>query len=216
MSDPIEIPKNPPSNPKEKKGLSSEAWVAIITAVIGLVGTIITLIITDTYPRILDMRLTQTAEARQTLAAGQITPTQTNEPAVGPTWTATGEPSSTPTPTATAFITNTPTITAPPPGLQFCVNVFEATSVWVRGGPDTTYQAVGTLLNGACLFFDAADPSGMWLRISPNQFSYPHLSGAWVRRDLLGLFSPANLPEVTLTPPPTGTPEPSPTPTPQG
>ncbi len=103
-----------------------------------------------------------------------------------------------------------------PEGLRYCINAY---SVNVREGPSTNKPIVGNLRGEDCLFFDAANMDGDWLRISPNQpEEYVDLERGWVYIELLGLLENSRLPEITLTPTLTFTPTetftPSPTLTP--
>jgi hypothetical protein len=80
-------------------------------------------------------------------------------------------------------------------------------------GPSTQYGAFGNLRGEDCLYFDAANVEGTWLRIAPNQpEEYADLERGWVYIELLGLDENKRLPAITLTPTPTFTPSPTLTP----
>ena len=214
----------------DKKDDSSEEgknnWITptVIVAIIGLIGTIISLYfgyLTSTRP--LELAATETAEARifQLTLAG-LTPTpappqpSATATAVPPTLPV---PSATPSPTATATtatkqISATPTTayTRTPRGgeLEFCIN---SRNINVRSGPGTDNGAIGILTFLDCLYFDGQSPDGTWLQISPDQAQYSGFAWGWVRSDLVRPQDFAQLPVIF---PPTATPTTTATPTPEG
>jgi hypothetical protein len=217
-----------PAKTENTKGMSDGAKYAligtIVTAVIGLIGTAVTLYfnyLEKIEPQKLAIQATQTAEARLTHVALSITPTfsptftftPTQEPTHTSTFTASPtpilpDPSSTFTPTSTATVTPTLQIS----GEKYCVDI-EALNV--RAGPGTIYETVGRLNKGDCLTFDgyiAFEGPNYWLRISPNQAGFTHLGESWVWGQYL---RPQDFEQrlPVLTPPPL---PPTPTPTPSG
>ncbi|NOY98046.1 MAG: hypothetical protein GXP40_02430 [Chloroflexi bacterium] len=180
----------------------------IVVALLSLIGVGLTAYFSYLQTRApleISLQATQTAEARATRLA--LSATSTKKPVVHtstPTLTQTPTKSKTPTPSAT------PTVAGRPDGLRYCVNAF---IVNVRVGPSTQYGVVGNLTSDDCLYFDASNEDGTWLRISSNQpEKYEEFEEAWLYRELLGLSGGVVLPAVTLTP--TSTPTPSLTPTP--
>lgn len=216
------------SNEKKKSGftLSTEITVAIL----GLLGVGISAYfgyLQTTEPYRYARSATQTAEARLTEVALSYTPTATYAP---PTRTPTELPTATETAmrTKTATITKTPVDTATstpsktpsttptkqgrPEGLRYCVNAY---LVNVRSGPSTQYGTIGNLGSEDCIYFDASNVEGTWLRIAPNQpEEYAALERGWIYIELLGLLGNSRLPVITLTPTPTYTPTQTDTPTP--
>ncbi len=197
---------------KKKKGfpLSTE----VIVALLGLLGVGITAYVgylQTTAPYRFEQSRTQTAEARLTRIALSATSTATEIP---PTRTPTEPAPSTKTPTKTPTRTPslTPTVSGRPEGLRYCINAF---LVNVREGPSTQYRVIGNLSGEDCLYFDASNVEGTWLRISPNQpEEYGDLERGWIYIELLGLLGNSRLPVITLTPTPTYTPTQTYTPSP--
>jgi hypothetical protein len=195
----------------------------IVTAVVGLIGTAITLYfnyLEKTEPQKLALQATQTMEARLTQAALSATPTATSTntytPTPEPTHTSTFTPSPTPDPTeptATFTFTPTPTMTATVSvgGEKYCVDI---DALNVRSGPGTVYEVAGRLVRGDCLSFDGYivfDGPNYWLRISPNQSGFLLLGEKWVWGQYLRPQDfDQRLPVLTPPPlPPTATPTPS-------
>ena len=202
------------STPQKKKterlGRSIQENAALITAVGGIIVAVLgflAILVPYVYPR----KATQTAEARLTQIALSITPTGipiTKSPSATATKTTTKTQTRTPS--------LTPTIPGRPDGLRYCINAF---LVNVRIGPSTQYGAVGNLRGEDCLYFDASNMEGTWLRIAANQpEEYQDMELGWVYIELLGLLGNSRLPMITLTPTPPYTPSqtltPSLTPTP--
>jgi hypothetical protein len=199
-------------SPKDEKDSSTARYAligTIITAIIGLLGTAITLYFQTVVPTKIALQATQTTEMRQTLVAQMtqsVTPTFTPSPTpvtptpVIPTHTPTQTPFP-PTPTPT--LTPTPTFI----GLKFCIN---PRSVNVRNGPDISFEAIGWLTFEDCLYFDGRTADNAWLRIESGQPLYMSLGGNWVRSDLVRPTDFDQLPELESPPTPT------PTPTPEG
>ncbi|MBT3314920.1 MAG: hypothetical protein HN390_09925 [Anaerolineae bacterium] len=210
-----------PSTPKEKKKTGFKLSTEIIVAVLGLLGVGITGYfgyLQTTAPYKYARSATQTAEARLTRIALSQTLTPTQAPPTGePTNTATAtDVPDTPTRTASRTPSITPTKKGRPEGLRYCINAY---SVNVRVGPSTQYGVFGNLKGEDCLYFDAANEEGSWLRIAPNQpEEFVDLERGWVYIELLGLLENSRLPVITLTPTATFTPTqtftPSPTLTP--
>jgi Tfp pilus assembly protein PilV len=206
------------STPKKKKKAGFRLSTEIIVAILGLLGVGITGYfgyLQTTAPYRYSVKQTQTAEARLTRIALSATSTKTKAPPTDtPTQTATitMTPSNTPTRTASRTPSVTPTKKGRPEGLRYCVNAY---SVNVRVGPSTQYGAIGNLHGEDCLYFDASNVEGTWLRISPNQpEEYEHLERGWIYIELLGLLENTRLPVITLTPTPTFTPTETYTPSP--
>ena len=211
-----------PSTSKEKKKTGFKLSTEIIVAILGLLGVGITGYfgyLQTTAPYKFAQNETQTAEARLTRIALSQTSTATRVPPTNePTSTATETdvPTDAPTRTASRTPSVTPTKKGRPEGLRYCINAY---SVNVRVGPSTQYGVFGNLKGEDCLYFDAANVDGTWLRIAPNQpEEYVALERGWVYVELLGLLGNSRLPVITLTPTPTFTPTqtftPSPTLTP--
>ena len=219
-----------PSTPKKKKKLGFTLSTEIIVAIVGLLGVGITAYFSylqTTAPYRYEKQATETAEARLTRIALLATSTATKVPATRtPTVTAAVVATKTatltetlvdmPTKTASRTPSVTPTKKGRPEGLRYCINAY---SVNVRVGPSTQYTVFGNLRGEDCLYFDAANMEGTWLRISPNQpEEFADLEYGWVYIELLGLLENTRLPAITLTPTPTYTPTqtftPSPTLTP--
>jgi len=187
---------------KEDSPETKNNWITptIITAVIGLIGTLLTLYfqyLTTTRP--LELAATQTADARifqLTLAA--LTP--------GPslsTATATFPPTATLEPTVVRpSATFTATRTLAPTELKFCI---DARSIYVRAGPGTEFGAIGALIFEDCLYFDGRNPDSSWLHISPDQDKYSNLNGGWVRSSFV---RPQDFTQLPIILPPTATPTP--------
>jgi hypothetical protein len=201
---------------KDDSPEGKNSWITptVITAIIGLIGTIITLYfqyITNSRP--LEIAATETAAARifqLTLVALTPTPiplapsaTTTLPPTPTPE-TSTTTPTSSPTPTATSTAPVTPfTRTPGPDELEFCIN---SRNINVRSGPGTDSSAIGILTFLDCLYFDGQNPDGTWIHISPNQTAYAGLSGGWVRSNLVRPQDFTLLPTI-LPPTATSTPE---------
>ena len=217
-----------PSPPEKKNKVGFTLSTEIIVAIVSLLGVGITAYfgyLQTTAPYRYEKLTTETAVARLTRVALSVTPTMTEippthtstaTPTASATKKATATPADTPTKTATRTPSVTPTKKGRPEGLRYCINAY---SVNVRVGPSTQYAVFGNLRGEDCLYFDAANMEGTWLRISPNQpKEFTHLERGWVYIELLGLFENTRLPEITLTPTPTFTPTetftPSPTLTP--
>jgi hypothetical protein len=191
---------------KYKKDSSEETknnWITptVIAAVIGLIGTLITLYfgyLTSTRP--LEIAATQTADARifqLTLAGLTPTPGQPTATATLLPPTATLEP--TPVPPPATLI---PTRTLAPTELKFCI---DARSIYVRSGPGTEFGAIGALSFEDCLYFDGQNPDSTWLHISPGQDKFPDLNDGWVRSNLV---RPQDFTQLPIIQPPTATPTP--------
>jgi len=214
-----------PAPPKKKKETKFKLSTEVLVAIVGLMGVIITACI-GVFPVVVarwDARatqnaqfaITQTVEANLTKIALSATATASETP-VPPTHTATvtATASKTPTntPTKTKTRTPSPTPTRGPEGLRYCVNAY---LVNVREGPSTQYGAIGNLTGADCLYFDAANIGGTWLRISPYQpDEYEDVERGWIYIELLGLSENKRLPEITLTPTSTLTPTETYTPSP--
>lgn len=200
------------STPDKSKPAGFKLSTEVIVALISVVGVVIVAVfgyLQSRVPYEFSRKVTQTAEARLTRIALSITPTEALLTKT-PTTTVTKTPIETRTPSLT------PTIPGRPEGLRYCINAF---LVNVRVGPSTQYGAIGNLRGEDCLYFDASNVEGTWLRISPNQpEEYAELELGWVYIELLGLLGNSRLPVITLTPTPTYTPSktltPSLTPTP--
>lgn len=204
-----------PEKTKDNKGMSDGAKYAligtIVTAIIGLIGTALTLYfnyLEKVEPQKLSLHATQTAEARLTLSAASVTPT-----AGAPSPTPTRDPSPTSTPTASPIPvapspTFTATATAPVSGVKYCV---DTSSLNVRSGPGLDYSVVGGLPQDACIYFDGRleDLENKWVRISLGQEGFLPLGDMWVYGGYLRPQDFERLPVVTPPPPP---PPPSPTP----
>ncbi len=200
------------TNPSNNKGpLSNPAVLtAVITAIVGLLGTVITLYfnyLQTTRP--LEIAATQTAEERilALTASAQMT---AGAPTFTPLFEASATPTSSPAPTHTATVlpSRTPTRTPAPSEIKFCIN---SRSINVRSGPGTNFLVMGGLTFEDCLFFDARTTveEATWLRISHDQAGYESLGGSWVHSDLVRPqdFEQLNLIVPTNTPTPTTTPE---------
>jgi hypothetical protein len=202
---------------KKDPSESSNNWItpAVITAVIGLIGTLATVYfgyLQATRP--FDLAATGTAEARsfEATAAARI-PSQS--PATltatasvtlpAPTPDLSGPtPSATTTPIIITIIpTSIPTRTAGPDEMGFCIN---SRNINVRLGPGTEYAPVGVLTFSDCLYFDGRIFDDSWLRISRNQPQYAALGGNWVRSNLVRPQDFAQLP-IIIPPTSTATPE---------
>ncbi len=192
---------------KPKKDENPWSSPAVIVAIIGLVGTLVTLYfnyLQSTRP--LELSATQTAETRlltsfvstPTPSLLPLTPTTRSTP-IPATLTASPSPTSTPTYTPVS-----PTVPPPTPnGLQYCVAA--RTSIYVRSGPGTTYGAIGVLTLQDCLYLDGqiSVDDVVWLHIAAGQTDYPELNGGWVRSDLVRPQDFDQLPALVLTPTPT-------------
>ncbi|MBC8334012.1 MAG: hypothetical protein ISR59_07215 [Anaerolineales bacterium] len=205
-----------PSTTDKKKTAGLQLSTEVIVAIISVLGVIIVAVfgyLQSRLPYEYSWKGTQTAEARLTQIALSFTPTFTKSP---PTKTPPGPDTNTPTKTPTRTPSLAPPIPGRPEGLRYCINAF---LVNVRIGPSTQYGAIGNLRDEDCLFFDASNVEGTWLRIAANQpEEYQDLELGWVYIELLGLLGNSRLPVITLTPTPTYTPSqtltPSLTPTP--
>ncbi|MCF6277689.1 MAG: hypothetical protein L3J16_02940 [Anaerolineales bacterium] len=198
---------------KKKKSAGLKIPTEVIVAVLSFLGVGITAYVGYLQSRVpyeFSLKATLTAEARLTRIALSVTPT--NKPAtVPPTLTATIT-AIPPTTTPTFTPSMTPTTQGRPNGLRYCINAY---LVNVRVGPSTQYAAIGSLTGDDCLYFDASNVEGTWLRIAANQpEAYRDVELGWVYRELLGLQGAVQLPAVTLTPTPTLTPSMTPTVTP--
>jgi len=181
------MPGNKAGQQKESSAGAKYALIGtIITAVIGLLGTALTLGV-KYFEGERDRHDTQTAEERTRSSPATATPTYTLTPTHAPTLTF----------TPTASPTSTPTSTPEVNGLQFCVT---AGSVNVRTGPGIDYQVISTITFPACLYFDGRNEDGSWLRVSMNQEAYLLLGKGWVNASYL--TRPDNqLPPVIEIPP---------------
>jgi hypothetical protein len=204
-----------PEKPEKKNEMSDGAKYALIgtifTAVVGLIGTALTLYfnyLEKIEPQKLALEATQTAEARLSGTAGAVTPTAT--------FTLTFSPTSEPTQTASPInILPSPTVTltlqptSAASGVKYCV---DTASLNVRSGPGLDYPVVGGLNMDTCIYFDGRleDLENKWVRISPGQEGYQALGGRWVYGVFLRPQDFERLPVVTPPPPV------SPTPTPAG
>ncbi len=206
----------------EKKKAGFRLSTEIIVAILGLIGVGITGYfgyLQTTAPYKYARSATQTAEARLTQVAlyVTVTSTMTNVPPtrtpIMPTTPATVTKTTTPTEKPdTPTPSLTPTIQGRPEGLRYCINAY---LVNVREGPSTQYGVIGNLSGEDCLYFDASNEEGTWLRIAPNQpEEYAELERGWVYIELLGLLGNSRLPVITLTPTPTLTPTQTYTPSP--
>jgi hypothetical protein len=203
--------------PKETKELSPGAKYAligtIVTAVVGLIGTGLTLYfnyLEKIEPQRLAIQATQTAEARQTELALRATATVTHTP----TATLAAVPTLDPTlPAASPTATFTPTLTAtatnPASGIKYCV---DTAALNVRAGPGSDFNVIGALRQDDCIYFDAYavyEGGYYWLRISPGQVGILDLGGAWVYGAYLRPQDFDRLPAATPPPPPERTPTPA-------
>lgn len=214
-----------PSTQKKKKETEFKLSSEVLVAIVGLIGVIITACI-GIFPTVVarwDAQATQKAEFALTQAMGDkltgialsatVTASETPEPPTNtPTVTVTITRTPTKTPTKTKTRTPSPTPTHGPQGLRYCINAY---LVNVREGPSTQYGVIGNLTGADCLYFDAANIGGTWLRISPDQPDrYRDVERGWIYVELLGLTENRRLPEITLTPTPTLTPTKTYTPSP--
>ncbi len=181
--------------PKEKESSQGAKYAligTIVTAVIGLLGTALTLGIK--YVENEQSRHdTQTAVARTALfipASATPTPTPSATPSLTPTSAA---PSLTFTPTPTPTVTVT--------GLQYCVI---AGSVNVRKGPGVEFPVIDTLDFPACPYFDGRTDDGTWLRLSTGQAGYLSLGNGWINAGLLTRPDSQQPPVVPVPPTPSG------------
>jgi len=201
------------STPEKKKTGGLRLSTEVIVALLGLLGVALTAYF-GYLPNREALHATQTAEARMTEIVLSRTPTKVK---ASPTNTPTlVTETKTPTKTQTRTPSLTPTISGRPDGLRYCINAF---LVNIRIGPSTQYGVLGNLTGEDCLYFDASNVEGTWLRIAANQpEEYQDLELGWVYIELLGLLGNSRLPKITLTPTPTYTPSktltPSLTPTP--
>lgn len=206
---------NKEKKPKEISDGARYALIGtIITAVIGLIGTGLTLYfnyLEKIEPQKISLHATQTAEARILLSTDSITPS----PSFAATGTATLEKSHTPTQSYSPSPfppspTYTITPTASASGVKYCV---DTSSLNVRTGPGLDYAIIGGLLQDTCLSFDGrlGDLENKWVRISQGQEGFIHLGGYWVYGGFLRPQDFERLPVVSPPPPP-----PTPTPTPSG
>ena len=203
------------TQPKEMSDGARYALIGtIITAILGLLGTGLTLYfnyLEKMDSQKLSLHATQTAENRSTQLSPSMTSTLTNTPILSttkeipPTITLTGLPTAG-TPSLT--ITIMPTSSAG--GVKYCV---DTNSLNVRSGPGLDYPALGGLLQDTCIFFDARleDPENKWIRISPGQDGFLQLGGLWVYGGYLRPQDFERLPVITPPPPP-----PTQSPTPAG
>lgn len=211
------MPENKSAKKSEMPDSAKYALIGtIFTAVIGLIGTGLTLYfnyLEKVEPQKLALQATQTAEARLTGTAGAVTVTATNPPTF--TSSPTREPTDAPTLTASpTVILSSPTFTTTPTsvisGVKYCV---DTASLNVRAGPGLDYPVVGGLSMDTCIYFDGRleDLENKWVRISPGQEGYLALGEMWVYGGFLRPQDFERLPVVTPPPPP-----PAPTPTPAG
>jgi hypothetical protein len=207
-----------PKADKEKSSSSKFAlWGTIITAIIGLIGTALTIYFQNVYPLQLAEHKTQTAEARLTDQAASATPTHfepTDTPAtptpVPPTPISPTVASTVASPTETASPTFTPTFMALPPtftptipitGVKYCV---DTQNLNIRTGPGMEFPVLGVLNNNDCLLFDGRVEDSLWVRISTGQSGYPDFGGMWVYGQFLRPQDFERLPAITPPPlPPT-------------
>jgi hypothetical protein len=202
-------------NPKGE--MSNGAKYALIgtifTAVVGLIGTALTLYfdyLKTIEPQKLALQATQTAEARWVALSATVIPATTfTATSLLPTETATF--TLTPTVTATsipATFTFTPTASAQ--GTKYCV---DTASLNVRAGPGIDYAIVGRLTQDTCIYFDGRleNLENKWVRISAGQPGYEAIGNMWVYG---GFLRPQDFERLPIVPPPA--PPPPPTPTPAG
>jgi uncharacterized protein YgiM (DUF1202 family) len=205
-----------PKAEKEKSSSSKFAlWGTIITAIVGLLGTVLTIYYQNVYPLQLAEHKTQTAEARLTGQAASVTATPTHvDPTGTPVPPTPVPPTSVPTTavptTDVASPTSTPTITALPPtftptmtlgGIKYCV---DTQNLYVRTGPGMEFPATGVLNNNDCLSIDGRVDGSLWVRISVGQSGYLDFGGMWVYGQFLRPQDFERLPVVTPPPlPPT-------------
>jgi len=208
--------------PKKQEESSTAKYAligTIVTAVITLLGTVITLYFQNIAPTKISIQTTQTFEARQTHAASIIlsaTPTDTHTASPVPPTPVPATPTRTNTPTVTPIPpTSTPTTTPTPVfnGMKFCINV---RSVNVRLGPDKAFESIGYLTFEDCLFFDGRNEAGTWLRVETDQPNYLHLGGAWMSSEFVRPQDFDLLPVLESPPTPTPIPTETFTPTPEG
>ena len=222
------MPKDPSKKPMAD-GAKYTLIGTIITAIIGLVGTAITLYIQNVYPLKLADRNTQTAEARPSSAVPSVAPsltpvpdtltpslvpatatytptitstpvTATLTPSLTPTLTSTLAPTFTPSPTATATIAVD--------GMIYCVDTHMLN---VRAGPGVNFNIIGVLPKDECIYFDGYvvfDGLYSWVRISDGQARYPEYGNAWVYGSFLRPQDFERLQLLTLPPPPVYSPTP--------
>lgn len=73
-----------------------------------------------------------------------------------------------------------------------------ASSLRIRTGPGTEYSVVKGLSSGECVMFDGRDPSGSWIRLSP-EYSDENDQRFWVSSDYIVLEEDiSKLPVVTV------------------
>ncbi|KAF0107733.1 MAG: hypothetical protein FD146_1364 [Anaerolineaceae bacterium] len=200
-----------PKNEKEEKssGAKYALWGGIITALIGLIGTGLTIYFQSVYPLRAAERVTQTAEARLTAQAGPATPTRA--PTDTPPTPVPASPTTVP-PADIVSPTPLPPTAAPTlavSGVKYCV---DTQALNVRTGPGLEYPAIGTLNDNDCLAFDGRAEGTPWVRISPGQPGYLDFGGMWVYGQFL---RPQDFDErlpAVITPAPPPTPYLSPTP----
>jgi hypothetical protein len=203
-------------NEKEEKssGAKYALWGGIITALIGLIGTGLTIYFQAIYPLKTAERATQTAEARLTAQAGAATFTPTRPAPTDTPLPPTPEPASTTAvpPTEAASPTPLPptaTPTLPVSGVKYCV---DTQSLNVRTGPGLEYPALGTLNDNDCLAFDGRAEGTLWVRISAGQPGYLDFGGMWVYGQFLRPQDFEDRLPTVITPAPPPTPYYSPTP----
>jgi hypothetical protein len=94
------------------------------------------------------------------------------------------------------------------PRVELCL-LPDINSVWVRSGPEKTYEAFPKGLSAdACLIFSGRNAENTWLMIAPRQPNprFAEFEYGWIRKDFLAqngqitfpVMTP--LPTVTLTP----------------
>lgn len=159
------------------------------------------------------------------------TPTATQPPTLTATETVPPPPptaSETPVPTRSATPTAQPPTASPTPSLtasltlerfqrvELCI-LPDISSVWVRTGPERSFEALPTGLTGEdCLLFSGRNAENTWLMIAPRQpdHRFAEYEYGWIRKDFLAESGQVSLPAMTPIPTFTRTPLPTPTLTP--
>ena len=154
------------------------------------------------------------------------TPTLTPPPTLAATDTLTPRPtaSETPRPTLSATPTALPPTETSTPSLtptltlesfqrvELCI-LPDISSVWVRTGPERTFEALPKGLTGDdCLIFSGRNAENTWLMIAPRQpdHQFADYEYGWIRKDFLAESAQVSLPAITPIPTFTRTPSPSP------